>query len=328
MSRPPRIAGVGEYLWDVYPDRRFPGGGVANVVRHAHRLGMEGVLVSAVGNDENGEKLKEELRSSGMTADFIQVHPASVTGSVRVTIGGDGSPLFQCSEDTAFDHLQYRRQLDVLAREIDGVVVGTLAQRHTDSRKVIGRFLRRTGACVVFDANFHTLDHQTLRIVRNTLQRATILKLNEEEMVKLESSSILADRQKSSWPESLIAAFHLDAVIVTLGAEGCLVVESSGRFASPGFHVKPKDTTGCGDAFTAAFLVSRLRGESMRTAVKKANALGAFVALRSGAVPEYSADDIERFIEKHGSTLPKPGNSDRDKRSRQAASDIKDRCHR
>ena len=87
----------------------------------------------------------------------------------------------------------------------------------------------------------------------------------------------------------LLSAVAQGAVIVTLGAEGCLVCE---RGHAPvrclGEKIDVVDAVGAGDAFSAAFLAVWLKGASAAEAAAAGNARGAWVASRRGAVPEES----------------------------------------
>jgi fructokinase len=46
----------GEILYDVFPDKKTLGGAPLNVSAHLAKLGAEGAIVSAIGNDELGER--------------------------------------------------------------------------------------------------------------------------------------------------------------------------------------------------------------------------------------------------------------------------------
>ena len=74
------IVGIGEVLWDVYPDgRKVAGGAPFNFAFHCHQLGHSAVIVSRVGDDELGRELRERVRELGLSDEFIQTdrgHPA------------------------------------------------------------------------------------------------------------------------------------------------------------------------------------------------------------------------------------------------------------
>ena len=62
------IVGIGELLWDVYPDdRKVAGGAPFNFAFHCHQLGHPAVIVSRVGNDDLGRELREEVQRLGLS---------------------------------------------------------------------------------------------------------------------------------------------------------------------------------------------------------------------------------------------------------------------
>jgi sugar/nucleoside kinase (ribokinase family) len=71
--------------------------------------------------------------------------------------------------------------------------------------------------------------------------------------------------------------------VVKLGARGCRIEHADGAFDVPGFAVDAVDTTGCGDAFAAAYIRACLAGATPVECARFGNALGALVATRAGA---------------------------------------------
>ena len=65
------LVGLGEVLWDVYPDAAHFGGAPANFACHAASLGAESWMVSSVGTDELGERAVEKLRERGVKCDHV-----------------------------------------------------------------------------------------------------------------------------------------------------------------------------------------------------------------------------------------------------------------
>jgi fructokinase len=61
----PRVAGIGEILWDRFPDGDRLGGAPANFAFHAAQLGASAQIVSRIGNDRDGEGLANLLNTSG-----------------------------------------------------------------------------------------------------------------------------------------------------------------------------------------------------------------------------------------------------------------------
>ena len=62
----PTVVGLGELLWDVLPDGRRMGGAPANFAYHAHQLGAAGWVCSAIGRDESGDRLLQNVQELGV----------------------------------------------------------------------------------------------------------------------------------------------------------------------------------------------------------------------------------------------------------------------
>src|SRR5690242_3593983 len=71
MTRKPLLISVGEALWDLLPGGKELGGTAANLAFHAHALGAEAVLVSSVGNDDDGREILAALHAIGMATHGI-----------------------------------------------------------------------------------------------------------------------------------------------------------------------------------------------------------------------------------------------------------------
>jgi fructokinase len=82
------------------------------------------------------------------------------------------------------------------------------------------------------------------------------------------------------------------SVAITRGDRGCVVRIANDRAECPGYPVKVADTVGAGDAFAAAFLHGLAAGWSAARTGDFANRLGALVASRPGAVPEWSPAEL------------------------------------
>jgi ribokinase len=74
-------------------------------------------------------------------------------------------------------------------------------------------------------------------------------------------------------------------VIVTLGANGALVVTREFAKHMPGFKVKAVDTTAAGDTFNGALATALSEGRTLLDAVCFAGAAAAISVTRAGAQP-------------------------------------------
>ena len=292
--------GLGEILWDIYPDSRYLGGATTNAAIHAYRLGAHGVVASAAGLDEAGDEIVAELKSIGMETSWIQRISTHSTGTVYVELNEKREPEFTCSKDVAFDHIEWCPALESLALKSDCVFFGTLAQRNKDSRQAVQKFLSSAEHAVrIFDVNLREWNEDISNIVEKTLKCTDILKFNEKEMSMMKRSFGKSRMGFLLFLDWLMDAYNLKVIALSLGERGCIITNGKERVFSPGICIHTVDTTGCGDAFIAALAWKFLEGAELEEIAEFANVLGAFTGTRKGAAPEYTMNEINRFMESH-----------------------------
>ncbi len=285
---PKIVVGIGEVLWDMLPTGKMLGGAPANCAYHANALGAQGVVVSAVGEDDLGREILAVLGDKGLKTDYVQVLESRDTGTVTVALGDDGQPAYTIHEAVAWDHVALTPELLSLAKSADAVCFGSLAQRSVTTRETIRAFLRATRPeCLrVFDINIRQ-EHLDKDLLRESLGMATVLKLNDEELPYLAQVFDLSGTVMEQLVQ-LRDDFQLDLIAYTRGAQGSLLLDGSDVVDTPGGEAfEITDTIGAGDAFTAALILSRLEGKDVQATAKRAHDLASFVCTQSGGMPLY-----------------------------------------
>jgi fructokinase len=287
MARDTTIVGLGEALFDMFPDGARLGGAPLNFAVHAHLLGNEGVVVSCIGHDDYAARILQELRDRAMTAEYLQVDARHPTGTVRVQLDARGEPTFTITHDVAWDYLAFDVKTEALARQCHGVCFGTLAQRNPISRSTIQQFLESAPQAVrLFDVNLrqHYFDRPT---IKRSCQLATAMKLNAAELEVLGELLGIASTQQDIAPV-LLERFELSFLAVTRGAKGTRIYTPQGMHEGQAVPAAGGgDAVGAGDAAAAALLHGAVRGWPWERTVTLANTLGAHVASRPGACPAH-----------------------------------------
>ncbi|MGB9467091.1 MAG: carbohydrate kinase [Candidatus Acidiferrum sp.] len=278
--------GLGELLWDVFPESRQLGGAPANFAYMTSLLGDEGIVASRVGNDELGEEAKHRLEHLGLSTSCIQLDPTYRTGIVLVEVDAKGQPTFQIAEPAAWDSFEWTSAWQSLARKADAVCFGSLAQRSPQSRQTIYSFLKtiRPETTRVFDVNLRQVFYSA-QILADSAKQADIIKLNHDELPTVVQLLGFPFHDEESAAQWLRHTFHIKLVCVTRGAEGSLLVSEYAKHEHPGIRVQVADTVGSGDAFTAALVYHYLRRASLATMNEAANRMGSWVASQTGATP-------------------------------------------
>lgn len=301
------VVGLGEVLWDVYPDQALFGGAPANFAVHASYLGADARIVSAVGTDSLGDDALRWLADNRQSAETILIDSEHPTGNVQVLLDAKGCPTYHFAPDVAWDYLAFPQHYFEIASRCDAVCFGSLAQRTAMSAMAIGRFLDATdpSALRVFDVNLRQ-NFYSREVLHNSLQRANILKLNHDELpvvlesLRLPSSSkdfsVLDRAAKGADLQSiandyqvacacLLEHYELRTIALTLGAMGSMVYHRGDWDCQPSFPVQPVDTVGAGDAFSAALVMGLLHGEPVEKIHRRASEIAAYVCTQRGAVP-------------------------------------------
>ncbi len=278
----PAVIGLGELLWDVFPDYKRPGGAPANVAFHARQLGNEGIPASRVGSDESGAELLSILKSHALDTSYIQKDDVAPTGTVEVAMN-DSEASYTIPEGVAWDQLAMTAQWLDLAKRADAVCFGTLAQRDEISRRTIREFLAQTPkSCLkIADINLRP-PHFTEEIVEASLDLADVVKLNENEWKEIRKMFGVTDFK--AW---LFDRKKIRIICLTKGADGAELITPDQHLIEPVFDIPDAngDSVGVGDAFTAALTHHLLRESPLDVAISAANRYAAQVFARKGATP-------------------------------------------
>jgi fructokinase len=137
-------------------------------------------------------------------------------------------------------------------------------------------------------------------ILRQSLAFSTVVKLNAEEAQLAAERLYEAALPEAELASRLSAEFPVRVICVTKGADGCTVYAAGSAHTFACEPTEVADTVGAGDAFSAAFLQHYcLTGDCFASA-QRGNLLGAYVASRPGAVPEYEDSIRKRMSTGHG----------------------------
>jgi fructokinase len=289
---PQRLLIVGEVLWDVFGDEMHLGGAPLNFAVHVARLGHCPSLISAVGDDDLGRSAKRRISTLGLDTTFIETAARFPTGTARVE-GSAEHPRFKIERPAAYDALCLTPEAVARLRECapNWLYYGTLFACEASGKATLGQLIEAfPGVPRFYDINLRP-GFDSAALVRELIALANVVKLNETEVLAVADFTGLpkaceafcrAGRERYGW----------QAVCVTLGARGCALLIGE-EYSEAGRHpVEVVDTVGAGDAFAAAFLHGLSQGWAPSFIATFANRVGALVASRPGAIPDWSMEEV------------------------------------
>ena len=278
------IVGLGEALWDVLPDGKKLGGAPANFAYHAAQFGLDTIAISALGEDKLAEETIDALKEHNLS--YLMPRVPYPTGTVQVTLTGDGIPTYDIKENVAWDNIPLTDEMLEIAKNARAVCFGSLAQRNVVSRENIHKFLDATpDDCVkIFDINLRQ-QFYSKEVIKESLKRCNILKINDEELVLIGRMFGYPglDIENKCW--LILGKYNLDMLVLTCGTNGSYVFTPGQMSFQETPKVEVADTVGAGDSFTGSFVGSILNGKPVPEAHKTAVQVSAFVCTQNGAMP-------------------------------------------
>ena len=288
------IIGLGEALWDMLPEGKKLGGAPANFAYHAGQFGLNTMAVSALGEDSLAEETIAALEQNGLK--YLMPRVPYATGTVLVTLTGNGIPTYEIKENVAWDNIPFTAELEEIAKNCRAVCFGSLAQRNVVSRKTIQQFLDATPQdCLkICDINLRQ-QFFSKEILEQSFRRCNILKINDEELVVVARMFGYQDLDDAKVCEQIVKDYQLEMLVLTCGTNGSHVFTADGKHS---FQDTPKvtvaDTVGAGDSFTGSFCAAILNGKPVEEAHRIAVEVSAYVCTQNGAMPKYPAELVAK----------------------------------
>jgi len=254
--------------------RRIPGGKGANQAVAAARLGRRVAMIGRVGNDEGGLLLRTALAGDHINTDGFLETPEVPSGVALIAVAADGDNAIVVSPGA-----NSRVTVDdvVAAKDVLGSAQVTLLQCEIPL-EVVAAAAEHSGGTVIWNPAPAPVDPLPATI----LDAVDVLVPNQTELATLTGYDGPVDANVAV---ELARSLPCRAVIVTLGAEGALVVDGEDVVHVPAPKVTPVDTTAAGDSFCGALADGLVRALSLVDATRWAVQVGAATTLRAGAQP-------------------------------------------
>lgn len=280
LARGPRLPRPGESLVGS-SFAMHPGGKAGNQAVAAARQGAHTVIVARLGDDQFGRELQGRLEAAGVDVSFLQTDEAVATGASPILSedGGDYASIIVpgASLELTPERLSAAdgplRSCRVLLLQLEISPDTSLAAAEISSREQgVGIVLLNAApAPTRLDDSFHAL-----------LARADVLMVNRVEAEAWSGIAVHESADAGRAGAAMRQRYGIDAVVVTLGGSGVVLVDADRASSIPGYPARVVDTVGAGDALAGAVAAALARGESLRHAVELGNAAGALAVQRQG----------------------------------------------
>lgn len=316
-----KILSLGEVLFDCLQNtttqemKAYMGGAPANVACGVVNLGVPAAFLGAIGDDEDGQLIRDSLGAVGVDLRGVQVSQNWPTRRVLVHHDPDGDRRFvgflpaDCPQfaDEGF------RAEDIpleLFTEATYLVVGTLGLAAPATAAAMGQSItamHQTGGKVMVDLNWRPIfwadPIAAIPLIKEFLQQADYLKLSREE-----ADLFFSDPDPQKIIQELWGDRPDTAVVITDGPHPTYYAWQGHQGKIDPFQLKPVDTTGAGDGFVAGWLYGLTQGtpdqfsdpQWQQDCLTFASAVGAYITLKPGAIAaQPTLDQVKEFLRDH-----------------------------
>ena len=272
----------------------IPGGKGANQAAAAARLGASVEMIGRVGVDDFGLAILDNMRAQGVGVSHILSDPTAPSGIAMIIIDAQGENSIVVASGAnsrvTMDDVRAARDLLAQARYLVmqfelplPVVRGALAMAQELDLPVI---LNPAPAYAVEDA---------------FLQGVHYLVANEIE-AQLFTGVEVSGLEAAQRAGQALLKRGIPVTIITLGAQGALLVTKERTVHVPARQVHVVDTTAAGDAFLGGLVAALLKRFDLVEAVRYATCAGTLATTVLGAQTSLpSADQVQTFYEETSS---------------------------
>ena len=305
----PRVAVVGSINWDMsmrVPSLPAPGetvtggeflsclgGKGANQAVAAARAGGEVFFLSCIGTDRVADEVCRTLKATGLPLSGLLSIEAAETGKAMIFVDGQGeNTIGVASGANALFGPEY---LKPHADSLTGADVLLLQMEiPLDTVTTAARMVRESKTRVVLNPAPAT------RVTPEVIATASILTPNRVELEQITQVPITNQSELEQAGHGLLN-LGLEAMVVTLGAEGSFAMTDGQALLLPAFRVTSTDTTGAGDVFNGALAVALGADATLPEAARFAMAAAALSVTVAGAIPSIPLrTQIDTFLAQHG----------------------------
>ena len=245
-----------------------PGGQTATTLCTCAAMGLEPTYVGAAGNDDNGELIRDELTNRSVDVSHL---------AIRDTDNAFAVILLNEKQAERVVLWHRKSELDLEPEEIDPDLISGARLVHVDDVD--------EGAAILAASLAHasgipvTSDIERVGARTRELLSFVTIPIFAEHVLE----ALTGEKDFERGLRAVKAAHH-DMVCVTLGARGAMMLSGDRLYRVAGIPVDVVDSTGAGDVFRGAFIVSLLRGDGPQDILRFANLAAALSCTRPGAI--------------------------------------------
>lgn len=276
MKHIPRIAFIGDLTIDTYVQSgeiRL-GGAALNGAVWARKIGAKPSVVTSVGTDMPGKEMLKKLKKEHISKTHLQIRHGK-TSSIEINVNEQGERSYGVWDPGTLASYHLRQKDIAYLSRMDAIIVTIYPQfvHILDELAAVKKNGANESPYIV--VNFGDLRefHGDITVVTKALKFADLCVFG----LSRDTDLALIDSLKD------LAATCNTTILITLGSYGSRVYRGGTSYTQLAESVVVVDTTGAGDSFLSAYLLSYLRTNDIQSSLQEGTALASQVVQRLGA---------------------------------------------
>jgi len=258
------------------------GGMVTTALKTISRLGGSVEFIGGIGDDDNGKYVLDVFRDGNIDIKQVEIFKNQATAYSVILVDK------KTGKRTIINNPGVQKvDLKLKIPDITGAKIIHLDGSWFETAVETARLAREKGITVSIDLSPSNYDSKVFELIK--LCNYIIVPWKFAKYHTLKTTPLMAGRK--------LLKYGPDAVIITKGGNGSLVISEDKEFKIPAFQVSVKDTTGAGDSFHGGFLFGLIKNYNLKEAVVFASAVAALNCTKiggQGGLPTFQ--EVKKFL--------------------------------
>ena len=264
-------------------------GDTANTAIYLSRLGASSSYITAVGKDNLSKKLINYLKNEKVKTKNIFINNKKTIGLYLIENDNRGEREFfywrsDSAAKTLFDDMNIKifskKFLDFDAIYFTGITLSIYSQNNINKFYRLLILLKKNNIKIYIDLNIRLNNWIDINTAKKTIKKFSLLC----DIIFISNQDLIALKIKSL--KGFISTYSKNSLVIYRHGNGLIEIFENKKFSKYYINLEKKvvDTTGCGDAFNASFLINHFKKNSLANCIKLAHKLGKKVAFAKGAI--------------------------------------------
>lgn len=269
------------------------GGKGANQAVAAGRSGADIAFIACVGEDDIGERIRQQLVNDRIDVSPVEAVAGDSTGVALIFVNGEG-------ENTIGIHAGANAALTPARVELHQQVIADAAALLMQLESPLESVLAAAKIAHQHQTQVILNPAPATELSDELLSLVDMITPNETEAQILTGVAVNSD-EDAARAAAVLHDKGIRSVLITLGSRGVWLSEQGHGQRIPGFRVEAVDTIAAGDTFNGALITALIEQRPMAEAVRFAHAAAAIAVTRRGAQPSVPwRDEIDSFLQQQG----------------------------